>query len=130
MKGMYLVESMHSFLGFWLGIYLSNSTSNRIEFYGISTELKSTSRPIESHSDATQEKLALRKEKGIPALIPLNLRLVILLRIEILPHAGGKNMFVPLVPATINYFGVCWIVICAFNNHRGFFLGGFRFRGV
>jgi len=69
---------------------------------------------------------ALGKEKGIPALIPLNLRLIILLRIETLPHAGREDMFIPLVPATVDNFGVGWIVVGAFNNRIGFFLD-FRF---
>ena len=68
----------------------------------------------------------LGKEKGIPALIPLNLRLIILLRIESLPHAGREDMFIPLVPATIDDFGVGWIVVGSFNNRIGLFLG-FRF---
>lgn len=53
----------------------------------------------------------LREEKRVPSHIPLNLRLIILLRIKLLPHARRINMFIPLIPSTIHNLRKSRIII-------------------
>jgi len=41
--------------------------------------------------------------------------LVVLVGVEILPHGGWKDMFIPFIPATIDDFCERRIIICALN---------------
>ena len=62
-----------------------------------------------------QEEARSREEERITASIPLDFLLVIFLWIELLPHAGWKDMFIAFVPPAINDFGVRWVIIGAFE---------------
>ena len=75
--------------------------------------------------------LPSRKEKRIPLRIAPHAPRVILPRIELLPHARGEDMLVPLVPPAVDHFRHVRIVVAAFEagvercgRARGGFAGG------
>jgi len=61
------------------------------------------------------------EKKSISAQVPLYLLLVVFFGIEVLPYRRRKDVLVSFVPAAINYFGKCWIVVHTFQL---FILGG------
>ena len=68
---------------------------------------------------------SLGEEESIPSGITLHLFLVILFGVEFLPNAGREDMFVALIPPTINDFRKGWIIMCAFDLQYpvGFYFG-------
>lgn len=52
-----------------------------------------------------------REEKSVPTSVPLHLFLVVFFWIELLPHAGGKDVLVPFVPSAIDHFGVRGVIV-------------------
>jgi hypothetical protein len=84
--------------------------------------------PIIARTKSRPKGRILREEECIPTKIPFDFLLIILVGVEILPHAGGENMLVPFVPTTINDFCEGWIVVCAFYFYlRNGFWGCFGF---
>lgn len=59
------------------------------------------------------------KEIIIPLAIFASVDGIIALRIEFFPHAGGVDVFVALVPAAIDDFGLPWVVVEAFEVRVG-----------
>lgn len=80
---------------------------------------------------ALRPKLPSRKEKRVPLRIAPHAPRVIFPRVELLPHARGEDVLVPLVPPAVDDFRHVRIVVAAFEagverggRARGGFSGG------
>lgn len=69
-------------------------------------------------------------KEGVAAEIAPDFLLIVLLGIEILPHAGGIYMFITLVPSSVDHPGQGWVVGRALERVvRSLHLGGRKRRG-
>jgi len=60
------------------------------------------------------------EEECITFCIPPPSLAVVSTRVELLPDARRKDMFVPLVPPPVHYLGENRVVICAFKTEQVF----------
>lgn len=64
--------------------------------------------------------LSSAEEERITFCIPPSSLAVVSTRVEFLPYARRKDVFVPLVPSPVNYLGEYRVVICAFKTEQVF----------